>query len=53
MWKSRCDKKYKWHKWFAWHPVYIGGYYHWLVMLERRYEMFNPYDGDWEYRIFK
>jgi hypothetical protein len=27
----------KWHNWFAWHPVNIDGYYHWLKTVERKW----------------
>ena len=26
----------KWHLWFAWYPVVIGGQYVWMETIERR-----------------
>lgn len=52
-WESNYAKKFEWQKWFAWYPVYFNGFYHWLTFVERRWEQYNPYDGEWEYRLIK
>jgi hypothetical protein len=49
----------KWHRWYAWHPVYVGGSWVWLEHLERR-SVVVPLDIEiwmtidvaaWEYRL--
>lgn len=49
------DRKHKWHKWFAWHPVCLGGTkFAWLTTLNRRYIWKHFYSEDeqyWEYKI--
>jgi hypothetical protein len=37
--KSNKDKKSKWHRWFAWHPVSIEGQTIWLEIVLRRREV--------------
>ena len=33
--------KYKWEKWFAWHPVKIHGNRQWLKTVYRKVEIFR------------
>jgi hypothetical protein len=56
--KSRVDRRTKWHSWFAWRPVRIGGWWAWLITIERRGEEYADIDygtggWDWEYRLRK
>lgn len=50
-WKARI---WKWHPWFAWHPVRIGGDMVWLETIERYGKVFFwPYHYPlvvWGYR---
>lgn len=44
--------KYKWHTWFAWHPVTtVAGIWVWLEYTDRR--KVHYYTGDeWEYTVY-
>ena len=35
-WRSRANDKYRWHRWFAWHPVKINGIYFWGEIVEKK-----------------
>lgn len=30
-------KRYHWHNWFAWHPIWVDGYFVWLEDVNRIY----------------
>lgn len=51
--KHPLDKpaRWKWHRWFAWHPTYtLDGVWVWLLVVERRMEPATNWDGDnWGY----
>lgn len=41
---------YRWHHWYAWHPVKLKGEYVWLERIERKREP-GGWGGSWfEYR---
>lgn len=43
--------KFKWHKWFAWHPVRINNKLVWLKDVERHgYQLDSRFDFEWVYR---
>lgn len=51
-WPDRHGESFKWHSWFAWHPVRCGKCHVWLEVVQRRR------DDDpearvkfWEYRL--
>ena len=48
------QNEWKWHDWYAWHPVYIGNdEWVWLVDVQRRMNI-HLYLGAkrfWEYRL--
>lgn len=44
---------YKWHEWFAWHPVQVEWEIVWLEKVERRLQKMefpSLYGPSWEYR---
>jgi hypothetical protein len=54
--KIQKERERKWHNWFAWYPVKIDDYYHWMKIVERKWVpltvgtkkiMKQPH---WEYR---
>jgi hypothetical protein len=61
-WKSKIERKERWHKWFAWFPVTVGEVSikgktrHtkiWLEYVQRKGEYFSYYDDSfwiWKYR---
>ena len=46
----------RWHNWFAWHPIEIDGYYHWLKTVERKWialtkgNLNSGTGNTWDYR---
>lgn len=38
-----------WHRWFAWRPVLVNGFWVWLERIERRADWCDWF-FDWEYR---
>lgn len=53
-WSEKVAAKEAWHKWFAWHPVRVGGRdCRWLEFVERKGTLF-AWPGDsrwvWKYR---
>jgi len=51
--KEKREASEKWHRWFAWHPVRLGGSHEgrWLEVIERRY-LGSTWEGEsvYEYR---
>lgn len=47
--RSKCFHTRKWHKWFAWYPVWIGCEWVWWETIERKKVEYG-YDWDWAYR---
>jgi hypothetical protein len=58
MWKVVKTNIFKWHPWFAWHPVTVrvpgAEVKVWLEIIERRRVPMGPWDmgfNMWEYRL--
>jgi len=53
-WKASTGEELeRWHRWFAWLPIEIGGHWVWLEMIERKGTfVFGPftYGHRFEYR---
>lgn len=43
-WDAKIKRLSKWHKWFAWHPVFYNGTFIWLQSVWRRKEYLSPED---------
>lgn len=55
--KERLERKTKWHKWFAWHPVTVGEENHrhkkaWLCSVYRKCTRVTGYEDWWWYKEY-
>ena len=35
---------FKWHQWFAWHPITVQGKIVWMQRVERKFWQYNSWD---------
>jgi hypothetical protein len=55
-WEAKAaQRRWEWHRWFAWHPVripqnrYESGHWVWWEPMERKYKS-SWGGGEWHYR---
>ena len=54
-WGKRQEKRWSWHKWYAWRPVVIEKQCYWLeeVERERGWVHLDEYFEYWNYRVIE
>ena len=46
--KNRSIKKFEWHNWFSWYPVWYRGTIFWLETIERRFDIHADKQSMWD-----
>jgi len=49
-WQGLYYKSFKWHRWFAWHPIPYGQYSVWLQFVWRKRKC-EFYECTWIYEL--
>lgn len=51
-WQHKGSDKREWHKWYAWHPIYVNKTWVWLETVHRKWGMEpGDYTAGWLYRV--